>query len=174
MENHEILLKYFVYEKDSDLQDMDRSLLHRANSAAKTAYAPYSAFNVGTAILLKNGEVITGSNQENAAYPSGMCAERVALYYASSVYPEVPVMTIAITAYANDFELDGPLTPCGSCRQVMAETEMRFQNKIKLIMQAHGGKIYVADNVNQLLPLMFQADKLKKTANHGVDLNQDL
>ncbi|MFU8842310.1 MAG: cytidine deaminase [Bacteroidales bacterium] len=162
MEKHEILLQYCVYGKESDLPEKERSLLRQAVEAAKTAYAPYSAFCVGAAILLENGEVITGSNQENAAYPSGMCAERVALYYASAKYPDVPVTTIAITAHANDFRIEEPVTPCGSCRQVMAETEMRFQKKIKLMMQADGGKIYITDGVFQILPLMFHADKLKK------------
>lgn len=174
MEKHEIVLRYNVYDKDSDLPKNDSTLLHHAISAAKTAYAPYSSFRVGAAVLLENGEVITGSNQENAAYPSGMCAERVALFYATSRFPGIPVLAIAITAQTNDFEIEGPITPCGPCRQVLAESEMRFEKKIKLIMQAGKGKIYLANGVSQMLPLMFHADKLKKTIRNGVDLNQNL
>jgi cytidine deaminase len=162
MEKHEIVLKYSVYEKSSDLPKSESSLLEEAVKASDTAYAPYSAFRVGAAVLLENGEVITGSNQENVAYPSGMCAERVALFYASSRFPDIQVQAIAIVAFSDDFVVEGPVTPCGSCRQVMAETEMRFQNKIKLIMQGDYSKIYVADEVNQILPMMFHADKLKK------------
>lgn len=174
MEKHEIVLNYNVYDKDSDLPKKDSILLQHAISAAQTAYAPYSSFRVGAAVLLGNGEVITGSNQENAAYPSGMCAERVALYYASSRFPGIPVIAIAITAQTNDFEIEGPITPCGSCRQVMSESEMRFEKKIKLIMQADKGKIYLTDGVSQMLPLMFHAEKLKKKIRNGVDLNQNL
>ena len=139
-----------------------QKLIDTANNAKKSAYAPYSGFKVGAAALLENGEIITGNNQENAAYPSGLCAERVALFYASSKHPDVAVKTIAISANTENFELHGPVAPCGSCRQVMAETENRFHNKLRIIMKGISGKIYLVEGVNNLLPWMFIADELKK------------
>jgi cytidine deaminase len=117
---------------------------------------------VGAAVLLDNGKIFTGNNQENVAYPSGICAERVALFYASSQYPDIPVKAIAISARARGFKINSPVTPCGSCRQVMAETENRFQQKMKLIMRGENGKINVVDGIKNLLPLMFRAEELKK------------
>ena len=136
--------------------------MESATKAIENAYAPYSAFKVGAAVLLENDEIITGNNQENVAYPSGLCAERVALFYAASIYPEVTVKTIAVTASAVHFDLSEPVTPCGSCRQVMSETENRFESPIRIIMRGESGKIYITKGINNLLPLMFHAEELKK------------
>ncbi|MCD4697798.1 MAG: cytidine deaminase [Bacteroidales bacterium] len=155
-------IDYSIYDTPEDLSENDKQLLEQAINASKKAYAPYSNFRVGTAILLENGKIITGNNQENAAYPSGLCAERVALFYASSQYPDEPVKAIAVTAFSEDFDIFDPVTPCGSCRQVMAETEQRFENKIRVIMYGEKGKVYVTEEVSNLLPLMFHAEELKK------------
>jgi cytidine deaminase len=163
MKNIEITVSLKEFNGEDELLSEDKSLLEEAKKAMNRAYAPYSAYNVGAAVLLENGEIITGNNQENVAYPSGICAERVALFYASSKFPDVPVKTIAITAKARDFKIEQPVTPCGSCRQVMAETETRFGNTMKLIMKGEDGKIIMVEGVNNILPLMFYAEQLKKS-----------
>ncbi len=162
MKKEEIVVSYSVYRDINELPETDRQLLLQAGEAIKGSYAPYSAFRVGAAVLLENGQVIQGSNQENVAYPAGLCAERVALFYASAHYSGIPVKAIAITAHSEDFDIEEPVTPCGSCRQVMAETENRFGEKIRVIMQGASGSIYVVTGINNMLPLMFHAEKLKK------------
>ena len=162
MKKNEIIISYQEYDHIDELNVEDRLLLESARKAIKSAYAPYSAYHVGAAVLLENGEIVTGNNQENVAYPSGICAERVALFYASSQFPDVPVKAIAISAKAKGFRVNSPVTPCGSCRQVMAETENRFQQEMKLIMRGENGKINVVDGVKNILPLMFRAEELKK------------
>ena len=150
------------YNSSSELTNEDSYLLEQAIKSAENAYAPYSLYKVGAAVLLSNGKIITGNNQENVAYPSGLCAERVALFYASSNYPGVRVKAIAITAKARDFIIDTPVTPCGACRQVMAEIENRQQDNIRVIMGNGKGKVWISEGINQLLPLMFRAEELKK------------
>lgn len=150
------------YEKESELEPKDLELLTRAGEAVVNAYAPYSGYHVGAAVRLENGVIILGNNQENVAYPDGMCAERVALFYASSQYPDVPVEAVAITARAGEFIIDMPVTPCGSCRQVMAEWENRFNKGIRLILKGETGRIIIINGVDNLLPLMFKAEELKK------------
>ena len=162
MKKKELSISYFEFNDPKELSSEDFDLFSAAENAISQAYAPYSGFKVGAAALLDNGELITGNNQENAAYPSGLCAERVALFYASSKFPDVAVKTIAISANAENFEFKGPVAPCGSCRQVMAETENRFHNKLRVIMKGISGKIYIVEGVNNLLPWMFIADELKK------------
>ncbi len=162
MEQLDLNLHFQIYDSPDELQQSDKDLLQAANQAIKDAYAPYSAYKVGSAVLLENGEIIIGNNQENVAYPSGLCAERVALFYASANFPEVAVKAVAITASAVDFDINEPVTPCGSCRQVMAETEHRHENSIRVIMQGETGKVLVSDGINNLLPLMFHAEELKK------------
>jgi len=162
MKNFTYQVRILEYENQEELPAADRELLKAAKQAISQAYAPYSAYQVGAAVLLDNGLIITGNNQENAAYPSGLCAERGALFYASSQYPDVPVKAIAITARARDFRVESPVAPCGACRQVLAETESRFNNNIRLIMTGDNGKIHVAEGIGNLLPFMFQAEGLKK------------
>jgi cytidine deaminase len=162
MKKNEIIISYQEYDHIDELNEVDRLLLESARKVIKSAYAPYSAYHVGAAVLLENGEIVTGNNQENVAYPSGICAERVALFYASSQFPDVPVKAIAISAKAKGFKVNSPVTPCGSCRQVMAETENRFHQEMKLIMRGENGKINVVDGVKNILPLMFRAEELKK------------
>ncbi len=145
-----------VYEANSihELPAADAALLNDATVATKQSYAPYSKFNVGAAVLLENGEIIYGSNQENAAYPSGLCAERVALFYANSRFPNVAVKAIAINSAVNGRENDDPVFPCGDCRQVLLECENRFGKPIRVIM---GGvkNTKVVTSIKDLLPLSF-------------------
>jgi cytidine deaminase len=145
-----------------ELNSNDRNLLMKARKAAKTAYAPYSQYYVGAAILLDNGMVFTGNNQENVAYPSGLCAERVAVFAASANFPQIPIITIAITARSKNFIVSSPITPCGSCRQVLAEYEKLHSHPIRTIMMGETGKILISESYIDLLPEMFQADELKK------------
>ena len=147
------------YESANQLNPAERELVEKARKAAIDAYAPYSNFSVGAAVLLENDKIITGSNQENAAYPSGLCAERVALFYASSQYPDVAVKVIAITALSNKKPLDKPVPPCGSCRQVFIEWEKRFNQPFAVIM-AGEEKIIRVEKAGWLLPFNFQADFL--------------
>ena len=134
-------------------------LIEEAKKQTLNAYAVYSNFQVGAAALLENGKIIGGNNQENAAYPSGLCAERTAVFYANSQYPDVPVKAIAIAAYANGEYLQDPITPCGGCRQVLLETESRYGKDVKMILYGTE-KTYVMDNVKQLLPLSFGKESL--------------
>ena len=143
-----------------ELESAKQILLNKAKEQVFKAYAPYSGFHVGAAIELENGEVFAGNNQENAAYPSGLCAERVAMFYANAQYPDVPVKTIAIAAYHNGNFLQQPVTPCGSCRQVLLESEMRFEKDINILLYGTD-EVYQIQNVRQLLPLCFEKSNLK-------------
>lgn len=147
------------YPSASELSGDIQKLIIESKNAAQRAYAPYSHFNVGAAVLLENGEIFTGNNQENAAYPSGLCAERVAIFYANSKFPEIPVKAIAISAFNTNGFLKTPIPPCGSCRQVLLETEIRFKKPIEIILVGQP-RIQVIENVTELLPLSFQKDNL--------------
>ena len=138
-----------------------QTLVNKAKDQVAKAYAPYSGFHVGAALMLANGEVFAGSNQENAAYPSGWCAERVAMFYANAQYPNVPVKAIAIAAYTAEQFLSSPITPCGACRQVLLESEMRFDNDIEVILYGTD-EIYILKNIRQLMPLCFEKSSLNK------------
>lgn len=155
-------IMYRVYDSYTELTNDDRLLLERADEAAASAYAPYSNFKVGAAVLLNNGIIVTGSNQENAAYPSGLCAERVALFAAGASFPASFVSTIAVSALHDSSEMPHPVSPCGACRQVMAECENRYQKNIRLIMIGASEKIIVIDSVKILLPFIFNSASLVK------------
>lgn len=157
--NHQI--SFFEYNSLEELNTSDRDLLNRAKEAIDNAYAPYSGYRVGAAIELENGKIVTGSNQENVAFPSGLCAERVAVFAASSQYPGVIIKTIAITSKAEKFRVKVPVTPCGACRQVMAEYENNQKQKIRVLMAGDSGKVHLIEGTENLLPLMFKADQLK-------------
>ena len=150
-----IVAELEVYKSIKDLTSKDAELLVAAKKMVKTAYAPYSEFHVGAAVLLENGEIIAGNNQENAAYPSGLCAERVALFYAGSQYPTIAIKTIAISVKSKNVIISEPLSPCGGCRQVIAEYENKFEKPIRIIMSGEKGQIYIANSIESLLPLMF-------------------
>ncbi len=150
------------YESFDELSANDQMLIVKAKKAADDAYAPYSHFHVGAAVQLENGDIIMGNNQENAAYPSGLCAERVALFAAGAQHPGEKIKTIAISAYPEGGSAPSvPVSPCGDCRQVMAEYELRYGQKIRLIMEAGKGKYIVTPSVEQLLPFLFSADSMK-------------
>ena len=148
-----------VYEFD-ELTKTDQPLMTAAMEATGRSYAPYSKFSVGAAALLANGTVVTGTNQENAAYPSGLCAERTTLFYANSQYPDQPVTTLAIAARTEKDFIDLPIPPCGACRQVILETEKRYQRPIRILL--YGKKaIYEVKSIGVLLPLSFDASAMK-------------
>jgi cytidine deaminase len=149
-----------VYNTEKDLSPADKKLMAAAYKAVENAYAPYSNFNVGAAVLLSNGKIITGNNQENAAYPSGTCAERAAVFYAASQYENIKIKAIAIVSKSNNKKYKGPVSPCGACRQVLAEYEKRGKNRMRIIMGSSDGKIYEAESVESMLPLLFGREQL--------------
>ena len=155
------VLQIFVYEYDTvlELPESDRELLFAARDASRNAYAPYSNFHVGAALMLENGQLIKGNNQENADYTDGMCAERVALFYANANYPEVKVEAMAVTARNINGLIKEPAQPCGSCRQAIVEAEARFKHPIRLILDG-AKKIMVVENAESLLPFAFKPDAL--------------
>ncbi|MDR1347440.1 MAG: cytidine deaminase [Prevotellaceae bacterium] len=161
MNEFEINIKAKHYGSISELDETERRLLEAANEATKASYAPYSKFNVGSAVLLENGEIITGSNQENNAYPSGLCAERVAVFYANAKYPNVAIKAIAISSAVDNKINDSTVYPCGACRQVLVESENRQNVKIKLIMGS-AKSVIVVDSVSLMLPFTFDLDKMMK------------
>ena len=154
-------LRIFVYEYDTvlELSEADRRLVFAARDASKKAYAPYSRFHVGAALLLENGEILQGNNQENSAFTNGLCAERVALFYANANFPDVPVKALAVTAENINGLVAEPVKPCGSCRQVMVETETRFKKPIRVILDGKK-KIHIFEGVDNLLPFAFKPDSL--------------
>ena len=143
-----------------ELSPEEQKLIEHSRKMTNNAYAPYSRFFVGAAILLENGEIIMGSNQENAAYPSGLCAERVAIFSASANFPGMKIKAIAVSARSHKNKLDYPVSPCGACRQVLLEYEFNQKESIKLLLSGTSGKIYMVEKVRDLLPLSFTADDL--------------
>lgn len=138
-----------------ELDDADRRLVDDARKATERSYAPYSHFHVGAAILLDNGEIVSGSNQENAAYPSGTCAERTTCYYAHSRYPEARFVAIAIAARGTDgHEVSSPISPCGACRQALLEYETLAGHDVRVILVGHE-RIYILPSVRSTLPFAF-------------------
>lgn len=161
MERQEHNFTTTIYESGDELNQADLFLLTEARSVTQFAYAPYSNFHVGAAARLINGEVVTGTNQENAAYPAGICAERVLLSVASSQYPGIGIETVAI-AYNNlKGKSDRPVSPCGICRQSFTEFQQRTKNPIRIILSGMEGKVQVIENAADLLPLVFGAEDLK-------------
>ncbi len=151
--------KVCVYSYE-ELSEIDRQLIDKAKEATNRSYVPYSHFHVGAAARLMNGTVVTGNNQENAAYPSGICAERTTLFYANAQYPDQPIETLAIAARTEKDFIDSPIPPCGACRQVMLETENRFKHPMRIIL--YGKKeIYIMESVGTLLPLSFKAETME-------------
>ena len=162
METKTIPFTYEEYDSPEELQPHDRDLLSCAKEALKNAYAPYSRYHVGAAILLGNGKIFTGNNQENMAFPSGLCAERVAIYSAAANNPGVAIKTIAISAHSDKFPVTEPVAPCCSCRQAMIEYEMFQKQNIRIILQGDTGKILVIGSIESLMPLSFRENGLKK------------
>ena len=160
MKQYTIQITYTEFDDFNNLPESDRELITQARKAAIDAYAPYSGFKVGAAVLLENGEIILGSNQENAAYPSGLCAERTALFYASAKYPKIQVRTIAVTTINKDASPSGIAKPCGACRQVIAEYEDIADYPIRILLDS-SEKILLIEGVDSLLPFRFKNQDLK-------------
>jgi cytidine deaminase len=151
---------YEVHDDITDLTEADRQLVQRAREATKNAYVPYSNFQVGSAIELQNGVIVDGSNQENASFPVGLCAERVALSAVSAIHPGVPIKTLAVSYNNLNGSSNRPISPCGMCRQAIGEYEERFHQPIRLILAGMEGKIYVLEKASYLLPLAFTSSDM--------------
>lgn len=155
MKNIKIEIKLEVFESILDLPSSIQILMNKAHEARENAYAPYSRFKVGAALQLDSGEIILGNNQENAAYPSGLCAERVAVFHAGAIHPNATIDTIAISAKSMKNKLTTPVAPCGSCRQVLAEYEVKQNTPISIYFMGETGKVVKSNSVKDLLPLIF-------------------
>lgn len=149
-----------VYPSQEELPETIFLLMQSAIEARDKAYAPYSNFTVGAAVLLENDTVITGSNQENASYPSGLCAERTAIYYAGAKYPGVTIKSIAISARSKTKPTLKPIPPCGACRQAIAEYEIKQEAPIEIYFMGQGGEVVKSDSLENLLPLLFTSKYL--------------
>ena len=161
MKQQEYIFSYEVYDSAEELDQDDAALLTEARDVTKNAYAPYSHFRVGAVAKLENGRTLSGTNQENASFPAGICAERVLLSTASSLYPGVPITTLAIS-YDNEYgPSDRPIAPCGICRQSLQEFEQRTGKSIRLLLGGQKGKIFSISGSSQLLPLAFTANEMK-------------
>lgn len=156
---HEIFIE--VYENMDKFNENERKLIIAAIRASNNAYAKYLKFKVGSAILLSNDEIITGSNQENAVFPLGLCAERVALFSASNKYPNEPIIALALSTKKELKKEEIPVFPCGSCRHAIIEQERKFNNRIKLFITGSNGKIFVIETVQDILPFAFIGDSLE-------------
>lgn len=155
MKEISITSSFLVFDTLEELPNDIQNLMNQAVAIRKKAYAPYSQFRVGTALLLDNGKTVLGSNQENAAYPSGLCAERVAIFHAGSVYPEAKILKMAITAASDLNQTHAPIPPCGSCRQSIAEYEIKQDTPIEIYFMGEIGVIYQSASLKNLLPFMF-------------------
>jgi cytidine deaminase len=151
---------FSVYESIQELSSDIQNLMTQAIEVRKNAYAPYSKFRVGAALLLDNGKIVLGSNQENAAYPSGLCAERVAIFQAGAIYPDAKILKMAITAASDTNPTIAPIPPCGSCRQSIAEYEIKQEVPIEIYFMGEIGSIYKSDSLKNLLPFMFDKNFL--------------
>jgi cytidine deaminase len=161
MQHQKFEFSFQVYESINELDQPDQELLGQARRATDNAYAPYSHFHVGAAAKLLSGKIITGSNQENASFPVGICAERVLLSIASSLYPGMAIETMAVSYQSQTVKSDHPISPCGMCRQSLQEFESRLKKPIRLILGGMDGKVFVIQSVSQLLPLAFTSEELE-------------
>lgn len=161
MQEKEIRVVYSEYASDGELPAADKALLETARKTTATAYAPYSHFRVGAAARLANGVTVTGTNQENASYPAGICAERTLLSVAASLHPGVAIDTLAISYDNEQGESDRPIAPCGICRQSLQEFEQRTGQSMRIILAGQSGKVIVLERSGILLPFAFSADELK-------------
>lgn len=160
MKEIDLISKVRIYAYD-ELSESDRVLIEKAKEATRTSYAPYSGFCVGAALRLADGTIVTGSNQENAAFPSGICAERTAVFYANAQHPDTAISEMAVAAYTHGNFLKAPIPPCGACRQVILGAEERYGNPIRILLYGEGGT-YVVDSVKALLPLQFVGETMNE------------
>ena len=152
----------YLRAKFNDLTAIEKELIQRSKDALKDAYAPYSGFLVGSSILLSDGKIISANNQENVAFPSGLCAERVVLFNAGANYPNLEIDIIAVSAKSNLYEITDIISPCGACRQVMAEYQEKQNKKIKILLHLNNDEVLIFSSVDDLLPLLFTNPNLKK------------
>jgi cytidine deaminase len=160
MKEKKFEISYQVYDDISELTERDAWLLNEARAVTEQAYAPYSNFHVGAVAMLENGEVVAGTNQENASYPVGICAERVLLGNAATLYPHIKIETIAISYNSEEVKSDHPISPCGMCRQALLEYETRLKKPIRLIMGGMEGKVHIIQTASLLLPFAFTSEEL--------------
>jgi len=160
MKEKKIEFDYEVYDDFSELQEEDAWLLNEARAVTEQAYAPYSNFHVGAVAMMANGQVVAGTNQENASYPVGICAERVLLGTVATLHPNIPVKSIAISFNSEEVKSDHPISPCGMCRQALLEYETRMKGPIRLILGGMEGKIYIIKTASLLLPFAFTSNEL--------------
>ena len=160
MKEIKITTLFHVFESSQDLPADVSDLMEKAVEARKNAYAPYSKFRVGVALILDNGKVVIGSNQENAAYPSGLCAERVAVFHAGATYPSAKIVKMAISAASDTNPTLSPIPPCGACRQSIAEYEIRQDSPIEIYFMGESGNIFKSDSLRNLLPFTFDKNFL--------------
>src|SRR6186997_2175965 len=160
MKENKIDINYKVFDDHNELTKEDAWLLNEAREVTKQAYAPYSNFYGGAAAKLVNGEIVAGTNQENASYPVGLCAERVLLASASTLYPEMAIETMAISYHSGNGNSNQPIAPCGMCRQSLQEYETRVKKPIRIILAGLEGKIFVVEKASQLLPLGFTSESM--------------
>ena len=160
MKKIEIISSATLFKDISELSLEDKMLMNKAIETRKKAYAPYSKFNVGAALLLENGEIILGNNQENAAYPSGMCAERVAIWRAGSEFPGVKIKKLAISASSEISKVDKPVGPCGACRQTLSEYEINQKEPMEVIFMGEFGEVIKTASLLSLLPFSFDKSYL--------------
>ena len=161
MKENKFEFNYKVYENISELPEEQQWLLNEAREVTANAYAPYSNFQVGAVAKMANGEIVAVSNQENASFPVGLCAERVLLASISSLFPKVPIDTIAISYRSDHQKSDHPISPCGICRQSLQEFETRVNHPVQLILGGMEGPVYVIDSASRLLPLAFTSEELR-------------
>lgn len=155
MKKVELKTQITIFDAVEELPTIVKGLMDKAIQAKQNAYAPYSKFKVGAAMLLEDGAIITGNNQENAAYPSGMCAERVAIWKASSEFPHKKILKLAISASSSSHILKEPVAPCGACRQTLSEYEIKQKDKIEVYFMGEVGQIIKTESVLDLLPIAF-------------------
>ncbi len=160
MKEISINTSFTVYQSVSELPQEIQSLMEQAIEIRKKAYAPYSKFRVGAALLLDNGKVVLGSNQENAAYPSGLCAERVAVFQTGAIYPEAKILKMAISAASDANKTTTPIPPCGACRQSISEYEFKQEYPIEIYFMGESGEVYLSKSISNLLPLTFDKNFL--------------
>jgi len=160
MVNHEIKIAFEEYDNLHELNTSDQHLCRESVKSLKNSHSPYSKFRVGVAMQLQSGKIIHASNQENVAYPSGLCAERVALFYWGANHPDDPIVTMAITAHSDEFAITKPITSCGSCLQVLAEYEKKQDQQINIILYCQQGPIWKIKGIQNQLPFLFFEDRL--------------
>jgi cytidine deaminase len=160
MKTLELKTIFTIFESADELPETVKQLMRKAVAARQKAYAPYSKFNVGAALLLEDDEIVTGNNQENAAYPAGLCAERVAIYYAGAKFPDKKIKTLAISAASDKHTVNTPIPPCGACRQALAEYEIKQNSPIAIYFMGETGSIIKADSLKDMLPFIFEKSLL--------------